>query len=342
MYRATTRLILVSLVASALIACQPHRLQQQSFLQFGTLIEVTLVTNRTDRADDAFAAIERLLQKRHQDWHGWQDGDLSDFNRNLATATDAGVTIPASLRTLIDASKRYYRLSQGRFNPALGKLIAAWGFHESSTLDQALVEQIQQDMPGMDDLSVRDQRATSLNPHLQLDFGGIAKGLALVEIRDLLLRFEIENFIANAGGDVFAAGRKPHANWTVAIEDPFAAGAIAAIDLAADSAVFTSGDYRRFFAAGDQPRRHHIIDPITGAPARHASSATVVHHDPVLADAAATALMLTPVAAIRPMAEQLGISQFLVITQDRRAFCSVELEQQLQWLQGHGLKIIVI
>ena len=59
----------------------------------------------------------------------------------------------------------------------------------------------------------------------------------------------------------------------------------------ADESVFTSGNYARFF--NDQGKRyHHLIHPKNGYPANGFSSATVIHHDAMTADAAATTLLV--------------------------------------------------
>jgi thiamine biosynthesis lipoprotein len=339
MYRTQARLTLFSLLALLLAACQHLATYKQSYLQFGTLIEVTVVSSQRKRVLAAFDAIDQLLERRHSDWHGWLDGDLSRFNLALQGNPADGVTVPPSLRRLIAESRIYYRLSGQRFNPALGKLIAAWGFHDNSRTDPQTIQQIQQSIPGMDDLVIENNRARSLNPHLQLDFGGIAKGLAIEEIAALLQQEQLNNFIVNAGGDVFARGSKSGAAWRIAVEDPFAEGIIASIELQPGQAVFTSGNYRRWFQDEGKPRRHHIIDPRSGAPSEYISSATVLHADPVRADAAATSLMLTHPDDIAQVAHSLGIEQFVVITEDRRAYCSKPLCAHLKWLQDDRLEV---
>jgi thiamine biosynthesis lipoprotein len=340
MHRAKAGLALTSLLGLLLLqACQRDPLFSQTFLQFGTLIEVSLVTQDRSLAFDAFDAIGNLLEQRHFDWHGWLEGDLSRFNRDLQKNSNKGIEVPATLQRLITDSRTYYQLSGGRFNPALGKLIAAWGFHQESQTDPQLIAEIQQTIPGMDDLVLQDGRAFSHNPYLQLDFGGIAKGLAIEQISALLRQKNLKNFIINAGGDVFTHGSKSGQPWRIALENPFQPGVVASIELRGEQAVFTSGNYRRFFQDDGQPLRHHIIDPLTGAPSTNISSATVVTDDPVQADAAATALMLTSPTQVAQVAQRMGIDKFLIITGNHDAYCSPRLQQQLLWQTDHGLNI---
>lgn len=337
-----TRLLLLTTLAPVLLllaACQPPAVSQQHFLQFGTLIDIAIVESDKTKTKRLFSDIEELLSTRHAQWHGWLDGDLKRFNEALVSPPGNTVTIPQTLDELIRDSKQYHKLSRGLFNPALGKLVAAWGFHLSSEPDHAMIKQIQSDIPGMHDLVIADNSARTLNPHLQLDFGAIAKGLAVRQIAQLLQRNDVYHFIINAGGDVYAMGNKRNRPWRVAIENPFKSGILASLDLASGHSIFTSGNYRRFFSDDDNSRRHHIIDPRTGEPSKNISAVTVIHRDPVIADVAATTLMLTPLDQISTMAERLGIEAFLVISEDRQLFISKDLLTEIHWHHEQNLTL---
>lgn len=314
-----------------LLACQPPTVLQQQFLQFGTLIDITIVERDEETSRRLFSDIENLLSTRHVQWHGWLDGDLKRFNEAMMNPPGNRVAVPQALEELIHDSKQYHKLSQGLFNPALGRLIAAWGFHQSSEPDHAMIKQIQEDIPGMDDLIIDSNGAHTLNPHLQLDFGAIAKGLVVRQIAQLLERNNVHHFIINAGGDVYAMGNKNNRSWHVAIENPFQSDILASLELPSDHSIFTSGNYRRFYIDGDNSRRHHIIDPRTGEPSKNISAVTVLHRDPVIADIAATTLMLTPLDQVSNMVSRLGIEKFLVISEDRRLYISKELLKIIHW-----------
>ena len=117
MHRAKTGLILGGLLALLLLAaCQRPTTLSQSYLQFGTLIEITLADVEQEQAMRAFDAVGQLLERRHSDWHGWLDGDLSRFNRALLKDSSSGVSIPPSLQRLIAESNYYYELSERRFD----------------------------------------------------------------------------------------------------------------------------------------------------------------------------------------------------------------------------------
>jgi thiamine biosynthesis lipoprotein len=64
----------------------------------------------------------------------------------------------------------------------------------------------------------------------------------------------------------------------------------AELDLS-DGTFSTSGDYERYFMK-DGRRYHHILDPVTGEPARGARSVTIVANRAVVADGLSTGVFI--------------------------------------------------
>ncbi len=331
------------LLALMLAACNGASVQQRQFLQFGTLIDISLSGIDDEQAEAALDAIEELLAQRNRQWHAWQDGDLRRFNQALARQPAEGVPIPDSLRRLVNESKRYYRLSGGLFNPAMGKLIAAWGFQGSDRPDPPAIRRLKNHPPTMEDLRIQNHRAWSEHPDLQLDFGAIAKGLAVQQAGELLRQRGIGNFIVNAGGDLLVSGRKADGSpWVIGIEDPFAGGALATLPMGRGGALFTSGSYRRYVTDGQGKRRQHIIDPRNGEPGEGLRSATVLHPDPVAADVAATVLMLADPQRLPELQQRFGLEEFLVIGEDGAAWISPGWEETLGRQLRNRLRLQVI
>ena len=340
MYRQVNRSLSTTLLALTVLlaGCEqkPH-LVEQRLLQFGTIIDITLIHPNLDKAERALIDIERQLMNYRNQWHAWEDSDLTRFNQRLSNSNRSD--IPASLTELIRLSQLYYERSQFVFDPAIGKLIAAYGFHGSSTPDQALIESLRQDIPTMSDLVIRNGQAQSANPDLQLDFGGIAKGYAVELIRDFLHRQGFEHFLIDAGGDLQISGGKLGKEWNIAIQDPFKPGAIASIELSGQQALFTSGNYQRYYRQGSKIV-HHIIDPRTGAPSTRISSATVLAVDPVLADVAATSLMIDGLENHRSLAVSLGISDYLIVSDDRQILVTKSFASKIEWISDMPVSII--
>jgi len=110
---------------------------------------------------------------------------------------------------------------------------------------------------------------------LGLDPGGIGKGYAADLVVSELRAAGAAGVCVNLGGDLRAEGRAPGGgSWVVGIEHPLRPGPAATVTLAG-GAVATSSRTRRTWGP-DGDRRHHLIDPATGAPADTLAAVTVL------------------------------------------------------------------
>ena len=115
----------------------------------------------------------------------------------------------------------------------------------------------------------------------------------------------VEDAIINIGGDLTVLGDVHGREARIAIQSPVDGKPTAWLDVADGETVVTSGDYERYFEFEGR-RYQHIIDPRSGYPVHHTASVTVIHTDPILADAAATALVVAAAYADRPRRNSEG------------------------------------
>jgi thiamine biosynthesis lipoprotein len=107
---------------------------------------------------------------------------------------------------------------------------------------------------------------------------------------------------------------------------------VASLDVKDGECVLTSGNYERY-------RQHngikyaHIIDPRTGYPVTHVASATVVHPDGGLADAAATALSVAGPDSWRKIAQQMSLNQVMLVDESGTIHLTDELRSRIQLLE---------
>jgi thiamine biosynthesis lipoprotein len=98
----------------------------------------------------------------------------------------------------------------------------------------------------------------------------------------------------NLGGDLIASGTKPSGKpWLIGIRDPRDDQGLSARLTVSNTALFTSGDYERFFIENGR-RYHHIFNPKTGLPGTCNRSATAVGTDILAVDAAVKTAFLIP------------------------------------------------
>jgi thiamine biosynthesis lipoprotein len=282
---------------------------------FGTVVEVKLYGVSPDKANRAFSELQSMFNDMHRDWHAWEPGMTVDINKAFASGLAAEAS--PDIIEMVRRSQEIEPKTGGRFNPAIGTLIGLWGFHTSNypilgpPPTQQQIDALLARNPSSTDIQIDGALLFSDNPAVQLDFGGIAKGHAVDLATSRLLDFGIRNAIVNAGGDLRAMGDHGNRPWRVAVRKP-GGGAIGYIEVMGDEAIFTSGNYERF--REDAAERYpHILDPTTGWPARDIASVTVITDDGLLADAAATALVVAGVDGWADVARALELDLVAVV-----------------------------
>ena len=311
---ATWLLALLALAGCTRQAPEHHH----RFLGFGTLVEVTVYDTDAETAARAFAVLEEDFALMHATWHAWEPGALGRVNQNLSTGGE--FTVNPVIRPLIVEGAELSRRSRGLFNPAIGKLIALWGFQSDERGDAPppspeAVAELLAEHPSMDDLVLDGLTLHSTNPAVRLDFGAFAKGRGVDMGIERLRELGIANAIINAGGDLRAIGRHGKRPWRIGVRHPRGEGLLAALEVEGDQSVFTSGDYERYFEF-DGRRYHHILDPRTGFPAQGSTSVTVIHREAAIADAAATALFVAGPQDWPLIARDMGVDQVMLVDTD--------------------------
>ncbi len=329
-------LFLVCLGLFVVTSCTRHGEQRAEFIVFGTVVEVTTWGASEKQAQTAFSELQSLFQLMHRDWHAWEPGRLTEINQAFA----AGKTAQSDkhILELVTRSQQLEQLSGGRFNPAIGGLVRLWGFHTSDfpilgpPPDPIEIQSLLNLAPSTLDIQIRGFELESSNSSVQLDFGGIAKGFAIDLACARLRELGIRNAIVNAGGDLRAFGRHGSRPWRVGIRNP-AGGIIGGVTAGDDEAIFTSGVYERF--RQDQQKRYpHILDPRTGWPVEGISAVTVISGDGLLADAAATAIIVAGQKDWASVARSLGLDKVLLVDESGTVYLTPELNRRVEFVEG--------
>lgn len=152
------------------------------------------------------------------------------------------------------------------------------------------------------------------DPETRLGIAGLAKGYRVDRAAEVLRTRGITDFVVDGGGDMRVASSSPALRWPIRIAHPRRAAPLGSVELGS-GAIATSGDYEWYFER-DGVRYHHILDPVTGRPARGCTSVTVIAPTAVEADALATGLfVMGPVDGLA-LAERLPEVEALIIASD--------------------------
>jgi thiamine biosynthesis lipoprotein len=323
-------LIVVALLWVTSCGREPEAYHEQ-LIGFGTLIDIKIWGEEEQTAREAVQAIEDDFKYMHYAWHAWNPGPLSRINELLPTGER--FSAPPSVLPLIKKAKEFATKSQGKFNPAIGRLIKLWGFASDDPPHgppptQEQIDTLLEKKPSMDDVKIDGIEMYCTNDAVRLDLGGFAKGygvdVAIQHLRDL----GIDNAVVNAGGDLRAIGRHGKRPWRIGIRNPRGAGVLASVDVQGDESVFTSGDYERYFEY-EGIRYYHIIDPRTGYPARGATSVTVFDDNAAEADAAATAIFVAGPEEWYETAKSMGVKAVMLVDTRGTVYMTPNLKERI-------------
>jgi thiamine biosynthesis lipoprotein len=317
-----------------LAACSPPTLVQQQSYVFGTLVEVSVYGAPEAQARQATTAVLARFDELHRSLHAWQPSELSRLNTALAQGQRTPVT--PELAAMLRDAQTLSNQSNDLFNPAIGRLIALWGFHadapQAQVPDAVAIARWVDAAPRMRDLHVEGNTVWSDNPAVQLDLGGYAKGLALDDAVAILKAHGVKNALVNIGGNVIALGAHGDRPWRVGIQHPRQPGTLATLDLRDGEAVGTSGDYQRYFEAGGR-RYSHLIDPRSGRPATGMQSVTILVSGKgagTRSDALSKPLFIDGAARLADNAARLGIGDYLAVDAAGRLHVSPAMKARLR------------
>lgn len=317
----------------AVTGCRQDPERQHARLQvFGGEADIELAGVDPAQARIALDRLTAEFRHLHRDWHAWEPGALTALNQAIARGERS--TPPASIRDLILRSQPLSIRSDGLFDPAVGGLIALWGFHTEHfpivqpMPDPARIEAWRAGRPSIADVVVEGDMVWSLNPAVQLDFGGISEGVAAESAAQLLAAQGIGNALLTLGSDYYALGDADGQPWRAAVRDPYG-GILGEVELRDHEALFTSGNYEKFRQAPNGARWAHVLDPRTGQPVTGSAAAAVLHRDPVLADIATTALMVGGPARFASLLGSLQVRCALLLTEENEIIITAAMQARI-------------
>lgn len=251
---------------------------------------------------------------------------LYAFNTQGTPITDKEIL--DLVRIALDISQK----SDGAFDITLFPVSDLWGFTTFNLKPPHLPPEAQikdaLKLVGYRHLILRDGMLKKDNPGVAIDLGGIAKGYALEQAARVLKENGIKNALIDAGGDIYALGKKGRKLWRVGIKNPRAESMLGYVEVE-DLAVIGSGDYERFFMQ-DGKRYHHIFNPKTGYPTEGISGVTLIYPDTVSAQAWAKIPFIMGQKKGLELLESIPGMQAIVVTSEGEVTYSKGLKNMLK------------
>ncbi len=253
-------------------------------LQFAAFTNANVDAKKTREAFDAAIAEIRRVEALMTTWR--PDSEISRIN---AAAGKSAVSVSDETLHIVKESIHTSEISEGTFDITFQSLHGLWKFDEDLDPHPPADKDIKARLAfvGFKNIVVDDAKKTVMlaKEKTQISLGGIAKGYAVDRAVAVLEKAGLTSFFVQAGGDLFARGKKADGTeWQAGIRDPRGSENkwFAKLPLS-DHAFSTAGDYERSYIVQGK-RYHHIIDPRTGYPAIACRSVTIWAPTALVAD----------------------------------------------------------
>ena len=276
-------------VLAALAGCARAELHTYRQVVMGTEAAVTIDADdeaaAIDAARIAFARME-AVERSLSDWRPSSDA------RRVEVRPGERVASSPWLVEALERGRVAFDATGGAFDPTVGPATRLWrtakaeGRVPDAAETAAAAARIGFTRVSWD----RAAGWVSVAPGVQLDFGGLGKGLAAEAAVAAMGEAGHDRTLVAIAGDV-RAGSPPRGRdgWRVAIDDP-PGGDRPTVTLR-DASISTSGDASQAIEA-DGIRVSHLVDPRTGRGSSRRIAVTVIGPDGAIVDALGTGLAL--------------------------------------------------
>jgi thiamine biosynthesis lipoprotein len=301
----------------------------------GTRLNFVALTS--DRVDEAHVhaaieqAIEEILRLESLMTTWKDDSEVSHINQS---AGKSPVRVSPETLDVIAKSLWISDRSGGVFDITFEVMHGLWRFDEDLEKrlpDSAAIAERRKLIDYRRIVLDREKSTVFLNrPSMKISLGGIAKGYAIDKAKEILLGAGIEDFLAQAGGDLYVHGHRADGSpWMAGVRDPRGPeGSYFARMPVVDHAFSTAGDYERSFVL-EGKRYHHIIDPRTGYPATASRSVTIWATDALTADALDDAVFILGAEKGLALVESVDDAGAIIVDADNRVHVSKRLKDKI-------------
>lgn len=233
--------------------------------------------------------------------------ETSDICR-LARAGGKPVRVSADTLHALRRAIAGWEATAGRFDPTVGQALVELGY-DRTFADIAAAGGVTASpcAPGCSEVLLDEASGYVTAPAgVQIDLGGIGKGLAADLVATELTAAGADGVCVNLGGDLRVTGTPPESDaWVVVIEHPRDRHIEVARVALSEGAIATSNAEGRAWLRGATVARH-IIDPASGCSAGPTGSVTVVAGECWWAEVLATAGTVAGPAQLPSLVPALG------------------------------------
>ncbi len=303
-------------------------LHKQSMKLMGNHFEITVV------ADDEAWANERIkigveeikrIEKLLTTYAEASETNLINENAGIMP-----VKVSSEIILLIERSLRISSVTQGAFDISYGSVDKSlWNFDTTmKTLPSRDIAKQSVRLINYKNIIIDKEASTVFlkEKGMRIGFGGIGKGYAAEQAKNIMRNAGVESGVVNASGDLTTWGTMPNGEkWTIGIVHPEMADKVFSYMNVSGLSVATSGNYEKFIMI-DGVKYSHTINPKTGLPVTGIKSVTIVSTNAEVADAMATPVMIMGIEAGLDMINQIKDIEAIVIDDNNTLYATKNIK----------------
>lgn len=339
-------IILIAIILSIIVGCRKQSNNEEPLSRTEFLMDTVITLKIYDKKDEKILdrAVDRLKEIEERMSRTIPSSDVSLINKNSGIKP---VKVHDDVYYVIQQARNFAKITNGAYEPTIGPLSDLWdingdGGEERDSIPSEYDIKKAKELVDYNKLELMGDNYVYLKDEgMKIDLGGIVKGYAADEIKNIFLEEGVKSAIIDLGGNVYALGGKNGTGfWRIGIQNPFGVtGSCLGICNIKDKSVVTSGNYERYFLYEGR-RYHHIIDPNTGYPSENeVAGVSIVSDKSIVGDALSTALFILGVDKGTKLINELEDVEAIFITKQGEVVVDEKIIEQFS-LKSDELKLI--
>lgn len=309
--------VLIIILCCIISSCSKKKFVTYHFFSLGTIINITIQEK-----------YKKYLPEINKHINQLSDIILTDEKKINTSPVNEKINISKETIEIYKKSIFYYNISQ-KYDPSSYTVASLYGFPERKYHIPAEKDIIYAKSNAGFDKLVLNNNYFIKKSNLLIDFSANAKGYIVDKTAEYMKNLSIDNFIINAGGDLYVSGKKNKEYFNTEITNPDNKTMPLSIVNIENMALATSGNYERYFIENNK-YINHIFEGITFEPVNNYKSVSIIAENTEKADGFATLFYLLNINEITNYCKKFNIA-VLILTNNNKIvkLCNWEKYEKL-------------
>ncbi len=283
--KITAKIILIFFSSLLFVSCSDssQSIVKRTTIVMGSTIEIQANSPDAEKTNQAISEAFEEAKRIDTLFSTYIKGNnMWKINNN----PEEKIAVNSETFLLLKKSEHFWKVTNGAFDTAIGKIIELIGFDKNSPSIPSPADVLKAlENVGWKRIKLEEPDILIKPGNVKISFNAIVPGYAADMCAKVLEKRGITDYMINAGGEIFCRGRE----WKIGIQHPRVENELLGTIIADGFGIATSGDYQQYFKK-EGKRFTHIFNPATGYPANECEAVTIIAPDALTADALSTGI----------------------------------------------------